>query len=851
LNIRPSYKDLLTALKNFLVLIFLSLTLQQASAQLEANQWFVNIETGLDFNCGSIKPLKTASHLVKYINPNSGSICDSTGNFLFYSDGVNVFDRNNNVMPGGRKALIPDTGFGDGNSLFIVPNPVRPNLYYLFFVKLYTRSPASGSLNYAIVDMQKNNGLGAVTLIKYNIEYPALDGLGSGRSAQGGFEDLYAIRARDRKSYWLLFDRFAYQGADSLILYHITGNGWNRTHFAIAGSRTGTLKIRISPNGKYMALIETVGSDTGRFYLYDFNNEAGIPGKMIRLKGSYDMEYIEFSPDGTKIYLAANDNSGMNFWQYDISGGLDSASIMKSATIIGSFTLDNAKEMKCGPDGRIYLANETSRYLTIIDSPNVAGKGCMFTNKAYTFPSSMGYLGGSLPHFVTRKPSIAPYYIRGYCQNQPTYFTPFHNVADGSKWDFGDPSSGAANYSSLRYPEHIYAKPGHYIVRLIADDGYGTPDTFAKSFCINPTPVKIGGDTLICKGDSVLWDAGDPGAKYLWNDGDTARMKKMGGNSQLIVSVSYGDCTVTDTFSTHLTDGKTLNLGKDTSLCEGDSLTLDAGYRRAVWSTNDTTRYLNVKKQGLYRATITNGKCSYSDSIQINVLPAPEVNLGGNRSFCALEKAQLDAGNTGAAHLWSTGDTGRIINVTTRGKYWVRVSRGHCTASDTAEITFEAAPEVNLGKDTGLCATDGEVITLDAGSAYTYDWLPGHQTGRTIEVRAPGTYTVKAYSLSGCLTEDSIHVSDNCSYTLWIPNACSPRNQFRIIGSGISSYSLRIYNRWGEIIYASSDMNSSWDGTFRGKACPEGIYIYQLEIVGREKGRTEHRYLSGNIELLE
>jgi len=87
---------------------------------------------------------------------------------------------------------------------------------------------------------------------------------------------------------------------------------------------------------------------------------------------------------------------------------------------------------------------------------------------------------------------------------------------------------------------------------------------------------------------------------------------------------------------------------------------------------------------------------------------------------------------------------------------------------------------------------------------------------------------------------------------LWIPNAFTPNNDpinntWRVVVSNYKSYQADIYNRWGEHIYSTNDPKQQWDGTFKGNACPEGVYLYMIQVVGIR----ENIYRNGTINLLK
>ena len=104
------------------------------------------------------------------------------------------------------------------------------------------------------------------------------------------------------------------------------------------------------------------------------------------------------------------------------------------------------------------------------------------------------------------------------------------------------------------------------------------------------------------------------------------------------------------------------------------------------------------------------------------------------------------------------------------------------------------------------------------------------------------TYRVTALSE---LNNDVISVSNtievNPELYLYIPNAFTPNDDglndsFGALGHGVKDYHLVIYNRWGQLVFESSNINNQWDGTFQGVKSPAGIYIYNIQAEGYYQG---------------
>jgi len=203
-----------------------------------------------------------------------------------------------------------------------------------------------------------------------------------------------------------------------------------------------------------------------------------------------------------------------------------------------------------------------------------------------------------------------------------------------------------------------------------------------------------------------------------------------------------------------------LYLGEDISICQGQSVTLDAQNPGStyLWNTGATTQTISVSDSGTYYVTITTTKGSATDSIHIGYYPQPVVALGNDTAICSGKTLIIDAQNAGAGFLWNTGATTQSIAVTTSGTYYVTVTDLHnCSNSDTIQVTTLPAPVVDLGNDT-LLAVSGTVVTLDAGNpGASYQWSDGG-SGQTHNVINTGLYSVIVTGENGCSASDSVYV---------------------------------------------------------------------------------------------
>jgi gliding motility-associated-like protein len=299
--------------------------------------------------------------------------------------------------------------------------------------------------------------------------------------------------------------------------------------------------------------------------------------------------------------------------------------------------------------------------------------------------------------------------------------------------------------------------------------------------------------------------------------------------------------------------GPPVLLGADTTVCQGQNLILNSGImgQQYLWSTGDTTASINVNTSGIYSVQVTNGACQSSDSIQVNMLPILLINLGNDTIICPSSQLFLDADNPGATYLWSTGSNQQTISVTASGSYSVEVSsNGNCPVKDSILVMMSAEPD--LGGVLSLCGNLSGILLNAGNQGATYQWSTG-ETSQTILVEEAGLYNL-TINTGACILTDTVEVIGTAGEgMLYIPNTITANNDglndfFEVKGSNIYSFQIRIYNRWGELIYESVDPTFAWDGKYNEQPVPEGTYVYVIDYITNCSGHeTTHRYGHVNV----
>jgi len=307
-----------------------------------------------------------------------------------------------------------------------------------------------------------------------------------------------------------------------------------------------------------------------------------------------------------------------------------------------------------------------------------------------------------------------------------------------------------------------FPNPVSNTVQLVATDTLtACSDTSNANITVNPLPnIFLGNDTVICAGQTLQLDASLPNASYLWSDNSTNSTLLVNQSGTYWVDVITNGCTGRDSINVVVSPSPNSFLGNDTSICDRDTLVLDATILGAtyIWQDNSRNPTFDVSQAGVYSVTVSVNNCTFNDSIDVTVSPIPSVNLGVDQSVCEGDLIVLDATFPGATYIWQDGTVNPTFNVTQTGTYFVDVNLNGCIVSDTVNATVNPFPNVSLGTDDTICA-DQDLVLNATNLGATYLWQDG-SVAPTFTVTQPGTYSV-VVAIGQCESTDTISVTVN------------------------------------------------------------------------------------------
>jgi gliding motility-associated-like protein len=185
---------------------------------------------------------------------------------------------------------------------------------------------------------------------------------------------------------------------------------------------------------------------------------------------------------------------------------------------------------------------------------------------------------------------------------------------------------------------------------------------------------------------------------------------------------------------------------------------------------------------------------------------------------------------------------------------------GACGNSDTISLTVLPSPTAYATATDESCINkaDGSATVSGSGGTapYTFLWETSETTGN-ISGLTPGQYSVILTDANGCQDVDTVNVlaaTSSCETVIpvvYVPNIFTPNGDGNndvlfVRGQGITEFSLRIYDRWGEKVFETTDLSQGWNGKFRGKDVDQGVFVYTLYVLFADGSETKDK---GNITM--
>lgn len=370
----------------------------------------------------------------------------------------------------------------------------------------------------------------------------------------------------------------------------------------------------------------------------------------------------------------------------------------------------------------------------------------------------------------------------------------------GNKFDFFNDFTGLTSYrwdlgngitSVLKSASRSFTAVGDYpiIHEATSADGCSGIDTVYVRVKANVDPTFSGLPSSVCEGITpITLTPITTGGKFYGSvfSGNSFSPVKSG-----VFKITYfvDDLYCPDSSSQTITVSPKpkLNLGKDTTLCDGAGIDLVIAIPgNIVWNDGSKLNVRSISSAGVYSANINNNGCIADDTIVIKTNVSPSVSLPDDTTLCQGSLIKLIAPllpNTTIQ--WSNGSNDTAIYVSTSGTFSVSLTNACGTATDLI------------------------VISLMNGDC---------------DLFIPNAFT---------------------------PNGDGRNEIFQFFSKGAKPVLFQVYNRWGQMVFDSRIANSyEWDGYYKGDICQAGLYSYVFRYELKTGDRIRRKTVFGNINLI-
>jgi gliding motility-associated-like protein len=767
-------------MRTFTLLLILAITLPSLLwAQREDYQWRFGRKVGLDFTVDVNNPSLELSNMMQ--NEGVSSIADAQGNLLFYTNGIDVWDQNGDLMPNGEDLL---GNISSTQSALIVQQP-GSSRYYIFTTDACDPQTFldcdNDGLRYTVVDMSLNGGLGDVVPTEKNVQL-------MGNCS----EKITAVAHSNGVDRWIIA---AQKLTENFYAYRLTPTGIfpgvviSNLSTLPNPSLSGVSYMKLRPDGQQLAIANRAGGDNANeapsVLLADFNPATGEltnPGLLTGLVKPYGIAY---SPNQRYLYVGelgssytTTNGEGGRILQYDLEAGDINAVNNSVVEVFGGSDTLQVGALQQAPDGQILVSLYNKKLMGRIENPNQEGSLVNFSIGDYPW-------GGAISNqCVYGLPNFDMTYFRleldhtGDCISQPVLFNLSREYMDSLFWDFGDPGSGAANLGTGDPGSHVFSDTGTFVVTLYAWND-GVVDTLFETVEIQGPIFELGADTTVCEPVNLLLNPMAGPGDYLWQDGSTDMTYLVESAGTYALTVTRDNCPYSDTIQVSVQALPEVSLPADTVLCDGDTYVLKADTLHVdlvTWQDGSTGVDFLAMDAGIYTVVGENSCGTATDTLELLLeFPPDPQSIGADTVICEGDFLDLDANNpTAFSYLWSNGATEPVLRADEAGAYFV-VWENDCgeTTSNVVDLQVRA------------CGCEYDIPNL-----FTPD-----QDG-----------TNDTFGL--VFTEDCVFVN----------------------------FELFIYDRWGELVFSTDNPRERWDGTMDGQPNNMDVYFFRMQLETTEKG---------------
>lgn len=794
------------------------LTCKLDSSLLSMAHWYFGDFCSLDFSSGS--PVQTTTALTRntmhgeaaypgqlpYVQ-GTISLSDSSGNLLFYSNGISIWNKSHKKI-----STSPIFGASDINAttgICYIPWPGKPGKYFIAGVyPNFDESPCG--VRFVMVDAITDE----VTPFR-EFAHPSLPKRFS--------QFLTVVPHCNGTDYWIITKGY---GPEDTRFYSflVTTNGIDVSQppvissgFAHPGYGGSGNQLKANRKGDKLILCSPHGYiDIESAVLYDFDSRTGEVRNERIVPNAAGYSNIQsgtaFSPNGDYFYLMRSTNLATNgtphwLFQYRVSDF--------KYNVIPTNGFYFGFPFQLGPDNQLYIVNGYN-YLARLSDPDVWG-GATFNDQFIYLkqPSQDIFAGSSLPAFIDaqfKKPDHPEFSVEAISCTTFRFSSPCFDSYKAT-WNFGDGSGEEEGH----FVTHTFAIPGNFIVTLTLSSYAKVYGSATKKITVLPDTAVITGPDSVCSTNNFatqFFARADSGVNYKWS----AVNGTISGPDDLpYVNITWQNSAV---------DSGEIQL----QVSSGPKCIVPATKKIAI-----------IKRSGI-AWILQDSICVTAQPLVLKATPEGGIFMGDGISDKVFSAATAGAGPHELTYRYSNGTA--------------------CTSEVQKIITVTNGISIEWKLQDSICISASPLAlrALPAGGIFSGPGINGQFFNPVIAGLGDHRLVYSYGSEDACKSEVQkiIAVKDGCiapgSKGPLMPNGFTPNGDgindvFRIPEGVIQTLAeFSVYNRWGEKIFVTRNITKGWNGMVRGIAANPGVYIY---FISGTDANGEQVLLRGPVTLVK
>lgn len=398
--------------------------------------------------------------------------------------------------------------------------------------------------------------------------------------------------------------------------------------------------------------------------------------------------------------------------------------------------------------------------------------------------------------------------------------------------------------------------PGNYTLSIsdlagYVNDACGNTATGSFDFVVSPLAVSVfaGNDTVICPGTNASLVATGNFTSVQWLNGPATPNYSVQNSGNYQVTATLNGCSLTDVVNVSVISLPNWNLGPDVTVCADQPYSYTTS-QTVLWGNGTSGSSLPISSSGMIYGTYFYQGCPMLDSALVTVISPPVVDLGVDTTLCTGESIAFSFNEQ---LTWNNSTLSSSFQSNSEGLITASYSDGVCIVSDSIFISILDPIVIPFGNNYTYCQGDTVTLTATSPTAEYFLWFDGTELSSHVFYES-GNYSVTVSNGCESVSRNWNMEFEDCNVYFYIPNSFTPNNDgvndiwFPEI-NGWTEVETWVFNRWGEIVFYSSNPNNPWVGEVRDGSyfAPDGVYSY---VIKAKFTSGEAREFKGFISLI-